>query len=303
MQDARATSLGDSAFMLAPSCCEPTELPEDERSRPPQRCKPLMVLSAARRRRWPSLSKAVPARACPVAVGSTSVTLKPPCRALQAPGLSGVGVIPILCGMQARRVTGLRIVGGHPALDLANTISSRRGGTGIDCLDTYDDLLVWAARQGVMDEAEASKLRAAAQLDPAAAAVALQDAKQLRECIWRVWTAMQAGMAPAAADLALLASGVLAAQRARVLRWSGAQAWWQWTEAAGLDAVTARVALAAAELFAGEHLHRVRECEGLQCGWLFLDSTRNGTRRWCVAEQCGSLDRVTRFRAKRKIAG
>lgn len=237
-----------------------------------------------------------------MAVESTLVTLKPLSRALQGPGLSGVGVIPILCGMQARRVTGLRIVGGHPALDLANTISSRRGGTGIDCLATYDDLLLWAARQGVMDEADADKLRTAAQLDPVAAAVTLQNAKQLRECIWRMWTAMQAGTDPSAADLALLTCEVLAAQRARVLRWSGARGWWQWTEAAGLDAVTARVALAAAELFAGEHLHRIRECEGLQCGWLFLDATRNGTRRWCVAEQCGSLDRVTRFRAKRKVA-
>ena len=66
--------------------------------------------------------------------------------------------------------------------------------------------------------------------------------------------------------------------------------------------MTARVALAATELLAGDHLHRVRECEGRNCGWLFLDTTRNGTRRWCTAEECGSLARVTRFRAKHRNA-
>jgi predicted RNA-binding Zn ribbon-like protein len=126
--------------------------------------------------------------------------------------------------------------------------------------------------------------------------------KRLRECIWRIWTAVQGGDEPAAPDLALLTREVIAAQRARLLTWAETGCVWRWTEAAGLDAVTARLALAVAELLAGEQLHRVRECEGRHCGWLFLDTTRNGTRRWCTAEECGSLARVTRFRARRKAA-
>lgn len=213
--------------------------------------------------------------------------------------------MPIWCGMQARGIADIRIVGGHPALDLVNTVGARRGRTGADYLATYDDLLLWATRQGVLDGREAVALGSAAQAEPAAAATALLRAKRLRECLWRVWTAIQGREGPAEADLALLTREVIAAQRARVLEWSDVGCTWRWTDVARLDAVTARVASAAAELLAGgEHLHlsRVRECEGRNCGWLFLDATRNGTRRWCTAEECGSLARVTRFRAKRKAA-
>jgi len=225
------------------------------------------------------------------------------CRALQGATLIGEDVIPTLCWMQARDVAGMRIVGGHAALDLANTVSSRRGGTGIDYLTSYDDLLLWAVRQGILGEQDAGRLGAAARTDPAAAALALQSAKRLRECVWRMWIVMQGGDDPAAGDLTFVTREVLAAQRARSLVWSEVGCRWRWTEAAGFDTATVRVALAFSELLSGEHLHRVRECEGWQCGWLFLDTTRNGTRRWCTAEQCGSLDRVTRFRAKRKTAG
>ena len=207
--------------------------------------------------------------------------------------------------MQARSIADVRIVGGHPALDLVNTVGSRRGGVGADYLATYGDLLLWAARQGVLDDEDAATLSVAASAEPAEAASALLRAKRLRECLWRVCGALQGGDGPAEADLALLTREVLAAQRARALKWMDAGCAWLWTGAAGLDAVTARVAWAAAELLAeGERLHlsRMRECEGRNCGWLFLDTTRNSTRRWCTADECGSLARVTRFRAKRKGA-
>ncbi|MBZ9993133.1 CGNR zinc finger domain-containing protein [Mesorhizobium sp. BH1-1-4] len=48
---------------------------------------------------------------------------------------------------------------------------------------------------------------------------------------------------------------------------------------------------------------RVRECKGRQCGWLFLDTSRGGRRRWCSDETCGTRSRVTRFRAKLETAG
>lgn len=204
--------------------------------------------------------------------------------------------------MQARGIAEVRIVGGHPALDLVNTVGSRRGGSERDYLASYDDLVTWAVRQGVLDRADTAALRSAAQADADTAEAALQRAKRLRECLWRLWTAMTGETEPAGADLVLLTQEVLAAQQARALRPLNGGLGWRWTEAAGLDAVTARVALEAARLLSGEDLRRVRECEGRRCGWLFLDATRNGTRRWCSAEDCGSLARVTRFRAKRRAA-
>ena len=203
--------------------------------------------------------------------------------------------------MQARGIAEVKIVGGHPALDLVNTVGSRRGRAATDYLVTYDDLLLWAARQGVLGADDVAPLRVLAQAESGQAASALARAKRLRECLWRLATAVQGGQAPAGDDLALLTREVLRAQQSRVLAWTGAGCTWRWTAAAGLDAITSRVAWAAAELLA-MHAHppRLRECEGRTCGWLFLDTTRNATRRWCTAEECGSLARVTRFRARRK---
>src|SRR4051812_4456110 len=128
--------------------------------------------------------------------------------------------------MQARGIADVRIVGGHPALDLVNTVGSRRDRVGADYLATYEDVLLWATRQGVLDEGNAPELRARAAAEPEKARAALACAKQLRECLWRVGTSVRGKAAPAEADLVLLTREVLAAQRARVLEWSdGAFRW------------------------------------------------------------------------------
>lgn len=73
---------------------------------------------------------------------------------------------------------------------------------------------------------------------------------------------------------------------------------WRWS-GDSLDAVAHRVALAAAELLVQRaDRRRVRECPGPNCGWLFIDTSRGGQRRWCSDESCGTPARVRRFRAK-----
>src|SRR5690242_12330093 len=98
--------------------------------------------------------------------------------------------------MQARGIADVRIVGGHPALDLVNTVGSRRDRVGADYLATYEDLLLWATRQGVLDEGDAEELRAQALAQPEKANAALARTKQLRECLWRVGTAVRGKEGP-----------------------------------------------------------------------------------------------------------
>jgi predicted RNA-binding Zn ribbon-like protein len=64
------------------------------------------------------------------------------------------------------------------------------------------------------------------------------------------------------------------------------------------------VALSAAELLTSPQLPRVKACplpEG-GCGWLFLDETKNGTRRWCSMAHCGARAKNRRFAAKARRA-
>ena len=72
-----------------------------------------------------------------------------------------------------------------------------------------------------------------------------------------------------------------------VLRWPGD----------GLGAVGDAVARAAYDLLTGDHLARVKVCAG--CHWLFLDQSKNGSRRWCSMEDCGTSAKMRRYVARR----
>ena len=60
------------------------------------------------------------------------------------------------------------------------------------------------------------------------------------------------------------------------------------------------IARAAARLVTSPSLARVRPCAADDCGWWFLDDTKNGSRRWCDMKICGNRDKVRRFRARQK---
>ncbi len=55
-----------------------------------------------------------------------------------------------------------------------------------------------------------------------------------------------------------------------------------------------------AELLVAPELARVRLCEGDDCGWLFVDGSRAGSRRWCDMSDCGNLAKVRAFRARNR---
>ena len=65
--------------------------------------------------------------------------------------------------------------------------------------------------------------------------------------------------------------------------------------AAVLDAVLWHVARSAAELLTSGDLGRVRGCASEECGWVFLDTTRNRSRRWCDMKECGNREKARRF--------
>lgn len=198
----------------------------------------------------------------------------------------------------------LRMVAGHPALALANTVVSRRGRFGPDLLLTHTDLVDWAVRAGVLSADEADGQRRTAQADPEAAAAVLEQARDLREAIYRLFSAVAASAEPPAEDLAFLSETARRASGQRALSYSQEGCFsWRWEDADALDAVSLRVAYTAADLLAGgdrDQLERIKECFGPNCGWLFLDTSRNGHRRWCTDEDCGVPARVREHRARRR---
>ncbi|WP_419897606.1 CGNR zinc finger domain-containing protein [Roseomonas sp. USHLN139] len=197
-----------------------------------------------------------------------------------------------------RTVATLPLRGGHPVLDLANTVAARRGGEEEDVLRTPAELLAWAERAGAGEGPALAALRRGFAGQPRAAAAALRAVRALREAVFRIFAALGQGAEPAAADLALVET-LAARARRRLRRVEAGYYAWDWPADPRPMALVHRLAHQAAELLVDPRLARVRECPGHHCGWLFLDTSRGGQRRWCAEADCGVLDRVRRLRARR----
>ena len=199
---------------------------------------------------------------------------------------------------------GLSVLGGHLALDFANTLEGRGTPRERDRLADYPALVDWAFGAGAVDRREAADLRAYADWAPGSAAEALGDARALREAVYRVAAAVASSgssAAPDPADLDALNRGLaplLGATRLAATPAGLAPAWGGAPD--GLERVLWPVARAAFDLLSGAAAGRLRECAGADCRRLFLDRSKNGSRRWCAMSDCGNLAKARRHRARVK---
>jgi predicted RNA-binding Zn ribbon-like protein len=171
----------------------------------------------------------------------------------------------------------LELVGGNLALDLANTRDGHAPAR--DYLETPEDLVAWA--------------RHAAALTIEADGAALARVLELRETVQAVFRALAVGDEPDADDLAALAAfHAEALVRARLVL-SGDRYELAWN-----GEILGPVAAAAIDLLRGDVLDRLKLCDA--CPWLFLDLSRNHSRRWCSMNVCGGTLKMRRYRARRR---
>ena len=195
-----------------------------------------------------------------------------------------------------------QLVGGNLSLDFANTMGGKRGVMTREYLSGFNRLLSWANQAGLIDRSQAETLAHRAAQEPAHAAGVLERAIELREVIYRIFAAISHKKAPVQEDLERL-NAELARSLGRLqigVRKRPAGFEWQWAKnGEGLDSPLGPIARAAAELLTNGHsLGQVRLCQGDTCGWLFVDSSKNHSRRWCDMRDCGNRAKARRHRAK-----
>lgn len=191
-------------------------------------------------------------------------------------------------------------VGGHEAIDLINTVTARDADP-VDRLESYGRLLEWAALTGAFSGDDIATLKGLAETDAAGAADALQDLKATREALYRVITTLIARQPPDQRALqsiegawkAAIANSVWAAQDGRVALCLPAAR-------AGLDYIRQALALSGYELLRSLRVERTRICPGERCGWLFIDNSKGGRRRWCDMAVCGAAAKSKRYQLKKK---
>jgi predicted RNA-binding Zn ribbon-like protein len=128
----------------------------------------------------------------------------------------------------------------------------------------------------------------------------LRRAIALRETIWRVFDALAKGARADPSDLATLHEEEVAAMRHARFQQTGSGIDYEWSDEPLLDRPLWAIARSAADLLTSRDIARVRECGSETCEWLFIDRSRNHTRRWCDMNDCGNRAKVRRFRQRQR---
>lgn len=197
------------------------------------------------------------------------------------------------------RWEGFKLLGGAPCLDFVNTLDWRGSEAPEEWLVGYGDLIGWGLRAGVLDAAGAERLRARAGRDPAGAAEALARACGLREAMHAIFAARIDGRRTPPKALAALNTALADAPPRRALvTLSGGFAWARSPATKDFDAPSHAALWSAGDLLASDRLDRLRRCADPVCGWLFLDESRSGRRRWCSMADCGNRAKARRHHAR-----
>jgi len=194
------------------------------------------------------------------------------------------------------------LAGGHPLLDFLNTMGGHRLTAPREDLTTPEDLVSWGLQSGWLDQERAHPMLVEIQLRPAEARAALARVRAFREALFRVFLAVSEDTQPAPEGLEVFERETRRAWAERRLVRSVEQGWrWSAPESARLDSFIPGLALAASDLLTGPLRQRIRLCEATAmdgCGWLFLDTSKNGTRRWCEMRTCGNKYKARRHYAR-----
>jgi predicted RNA-binding Zn ribbon-like protein len=201
--------------------------------------------------------------------------------------------------MTDQNVEAYHLIGGRLCLDFSNTAGDRGTAEPEEWLWSYAAFVNWSQYAGVLTGEHAERLRRAAADHPAEAAATLERAISIREAIYRILSAVAADRPPDTGDLDRLnASLAEAMPHLRVVQTADGFGW-AWDGASdALDRMLWPIMWSVVELLKSDELTHVRECANDHCSWLFLDLSRNHSRRWCDMRNCGNLVKARRHYAR-----
>lgn len=185
--------------------------------------------------------------------------------------------------------------GGHLALDFANSISRRDSPEKtVEHLKNYSDLIAFARQSKVIGPRDIERLEVLADSQKKPAAQVLRTAIALREAIFSVFLALAHGKQPLPEDVELIDKAASdALQHRHIARVNGGYEW-RWDDEPMSERILWPIAESAAALLTSSDLAKVRECEASDCYWIFLDNSRNRSRRWCTMSACGNREKARR---------
>ena len=199
---------------------------------------------------------------------------------------------------QVRQAVPAEAVDAERVLAFINTLSSRPTDSPVERLVSYEALVKWAEEQRLISAAAGERIVTEARKHPQQAAAVLSRAKVFREALNGLAEAVDTGKTPGTEVLRTIGACLsLAYANARLVPYEGTL---QWVSSADddLERIVWEVGRAAGRLVISPRLARLRACAADDCGWWFVDETKNRSRRWCDMKLCGNREKIRRYRAK-----
>jgi predicted RNA-binding Zn ribbon-like protein len=193
--------------------------------------------------------------------------------------------------------------GGRMCLDFTNTVEDRPSDNPRELLNSYNDLLSWSKQAHLLTDQEAERLLDEALQRPSDASSILKRATELRETIYRIFKSVAEDASPQEEDLDSL-NGAIAEAMAHTRIVPKAEGFtWDWdNDERKLDRMLWPVVRSAADILTSEELYDVRVCASDNCNWLFFDTSKNHSRRWCDMKSCGNRAKARRHYVRKKVS-
>jgi predicted RNA-binding Zn ribbon-like protein len=188
-----------------------------------------------------------------------------------------------------------RFVGGDPSLDFVNTADWTPRGLERDRFTDFERVVEWARGAGVVSIGDGRRLTQTATRHPRQATAAFESVRVAREVVREVYSSLITGRSSSSALDQLNELVASAAVHGRLLRDGSRRLLRGWD---GLgdspESVLWPVVWSASELLTSDDIVKLRMCAGDDCGWMYVDRSRNGLRRWCEMSVCGTAEKNRR---------
>jgi predicted RNA-binding Zn ribbon-like protein len=202
-----------------------------------------------------------------------------------------------------RDIADLELLGGRLCLDFVNTVDWRGRETPEEYLHTYVDLIAWSRHVGLIKSREAQILGQQAEKHPSEAEKILSRAVELRETIYRLFSSVAEGVTASSKDLTVFNKYLSSTMgQSKIIETEDGLIWDSDGNKDRLGWILNPVVRSAADLLVSGDSKRVKRCADFACGWLFLDKSRNKSRRWCDMKDCGNRAKASRFYKRKQLS-
>lgn len=203
-----------------------------------------------------------------------------------------------------------KLIGGKHCIDFVNTVGGRIQQNENNIFDykisadkfmSFSDILDWGKETGILNKNSANNLKLFVAENEKEGEKIFNRALVLREALYRIFMSCIYGLQFQKEDINLLNIECTSAREEQKLFYSADKFTWGFDpKIIYPESILWNISISASELLVSDQLKRVKQCPGNNCGWLFLDTSKNGSRQWCDMKDCGNLAKVRRHREKKK---